>query len=213
MESAHSLEECNTKITNFRAIFLESASSPKSYGFHAPQTLDRSYYLGLKDTSDRDSDQVLYKYTNRENPQDRSSQSVSQTQQPMAEVGPMELEALAKAGKGPTSFAPTISGLESVSGQGIATAEGPQDNDTIALDASDARKNQHEITGDPQKNLEATNQGEEQNPGGEKNQEKKQIQEGNHSHADHSRLLMVPQLWLWKIDHRIYLIHYYSPFL
>jgi hypothetical protein len=128
-----------------------------------------------------------------------------QTQQSSSKAVPIETEALTKKDKGPANFTPTIPPLESVPEQSVGIAMGSQNGDIIALDDSNPLKNQHKMTSDSPKSLQATSEEEEHNLGDVKNQVEKQIQEDNHYHTDNSRLLMIPQLWLWKIDHRMYL--------
>jgi hypothetical protein len=54
-------ESCH-KISKIKKPRLEEVYSEAS-DLHVAQTLDRSYYLGLKSTEDRDYDQVVSRYT------------------------------------------------------------------------------------------------------------------------------------------------------
>jgi hypothetical protein len=62
MEAAENLKVHRTNLQRGQ-ISLENVYSEPA-DLHIAQTLDRSYYLRLESTEDRDYDQVVYRYTN-----------------------------------------------------------------------------------------------------------------------------------------------------
>ncbi|KAI8717113.1 hypothetical protein NCS52_00785900 [Fusarium sp. LHS14.1] len=69
-----SSKDCDNNFANeetFRRFYDKSDDSPAS--FHAPCTLDQSYYLSLDNSDDRDKGQVVIKYVQRQEKLDQSA--------------------------------------------------------------------------------------------------------------------------------------------
>ncbi|KAL2683356.1 hypothetical protein Neosp_007826 [[Neocosmospora] mangrovei] len=71
---AENFHDCDNNFANgetLRRFYHESDGSPAS--FHAPCTLDQSYYLSLDNSDDRDKGQVVIKYVQRQEKLDQSA--------------------------------------------------------------------------------------------------------------------------------------------
>ena len=179
--------------------------------FSVPQTLDRFYYSAAIDTSDRDTDQVVYRYTDPNKKHELSKSSTSgrpdHEQGPLDKHSPSSIEIIEIGGKSqrqepsmPVSEGSAINSIGSADTK-VFNLSNLESSDSIDLSRRSEINNELPSDGESFSSTTKIHSGLARSSGHEGAERKDKADDiATLCQSEDPRIFMVDQLWLWVVD-------------